>query len=413
MSPHADKIDAAKVGENMKRVDVVLVGIGGYGAAHLNVMRPAIEQGAMRLVGAVDPFAERAADWPDIQARGIPVWKDLEGLRTSGVKPALAVLASPIQFHCEQTCAALDMGMNVLCEKPAAATLDEVARMIAARDRAGKLAAIGYQWSFSTAMQKLKEDVQSGRYGRPKRLRTWVAWPRNAAYYGRNGWAGRIRDAAGRLVNDSPVNNATAHYLHNMLYVLGGDGPDSAARPLSVEAELYRANPIENFDAACLRAMTDCGTEILFFAAHCVDQSNTPTFIYEFERGTVDYGTRNGVLCGTLADGSVVDYGKPDDDAMQLKLQDTLESVGQGSRQTACGLEAASMHTRVIDALQRMPVRIFAADQCRTQANEQGVLLTYLPGLHEAMKTGFEQGRLFSEMGLPWAAPALKRATEK
>ena len=159
-------------------VDVVLVGVGGYGAAHLSVMRPAIEQGAMRLVGAVDPFAERANDWPDIQARGIPVWKDMEGLRASDVRPALAVLASPIQFHCEQTCAALDMGMNVLCEKPAAATVAEVERMIAARDRADRLVAIGYQWSFSTAMQRLKQDIAANRYGRPKRLRTWGAWPR-------------------------------------------------------------------------------------------------------------------------------------------------------------------------------------------------------------------------------------------
>ena len=51
-------------------VDVVLAGVGGYGATHLNVMRPAIEQGAMRLVGAIDPAGDRAADWADLQARG-------------------------------------------------------------------------------------------------------------------------------------------------------------------------------------------------------------------------------------------------------------------------------------------------------------------------------------------------------
>ncbi len=391
-------------------VDVVLVGIGGYGREYLKVMRPAIEQGVMRLVGGVDPFVERAPDWPEIQAMGIPVWQEMGGLCASGVRPALVVLASPIQFHCEQTCVALALGANVLCEKPAAATVAEVAQMIAAREAAAKLVAIGYQWSFSTAVQRLKGDIQAGRYGRPKRLRTWVAWPRHSGYYGRNGWAGRIRDDAGRLVNDSPVNNATAHYLHNMLYLLGDGGPDSAAQPVSVQAELYRANPIENFDAACLRVMTADGAEILFFSAHCVEQGNSPTFTFDFERGSVSYAAWNDSMRGTLADGSVVDYGKPDADAMSRKLLATLDAVRQGSRLTVCGLETAAMHTRVIDALQQMPVRPFAAALRQVKPAEGDATLTYVPGLFENMKAGFDQGRLFSEMGLPWAAPAETRA---
>lgn len=387
-------------------VDVVLVGVGGYGAAHLNVMRPAIEQGAMRLVGAVDPAVERATDWPDLKSRGIPVWKNLDGLWASGVQASLVVLATPIQFHALQTCAALDRGVSVLCEKPAAASLAEVRRMAEARDRAGRLVAVGYQWSFSTAMRTLKRDIATGRYGRPRRLRTWVSWPRDAAYFGRNNWAGRIRDAAGRLVNDSPVNNATAHYLHNMFFVLGLEGFGAGAQPAALEAELYRANPIENFDAACLRITTDDGVEILFTSAHCVDQSNVPTFSYEFEQGTVTYGQHDGKVMGTLADGTTIDYGKPDADAMARKLGDTLAAVRDGSRETPCSLEAAAMQTCVIDALQQMNVATLPAADCRQRVNEQGVALTYWPGLYEAIRQGFDQGRLFSEMNLPWAAPA-------
>ena len=281
--------------------------------------------------------------------------------------------------------------------------------MTAARDRAGRLAAIGYQWSFSTAMQRLKQDIAANRYGRPKRLRTWVAWPRDAAYYGRNTWAGRIRDAAGRPVNDSPVNNATAHYLHNMFYTLGIEGLGAAARPVSVEAELYRANAIENFDAACLRVRTGDGIEILFYSAHCVDQSHAPTFIYEFERGTITYGMRDGALTGTEVGGGEVDYGKPDADAASRKLLDTLEAVRTKSRLTVCGLEAAAMHTRVVDALQQMSIQPLTTDQCRTRSDEKGVKLTYLPGLYEAILAGFDQGLLFSEMKMPWAAPVQQR----
>ncbi len=361
----------------------------------------------MRLVGAIDPAGDRAADWADLQARGVPLWKDLDAFWAAGVPADLIVVATPIQYHASQTCAALQRGLPVLCEKPAAASLSEVRQMMAARDCAGRLAAIGYQWSFSTAMRRLKRDIAEGRFGRPWRLSAWVAWPRDSAYYGRNGWAGRIRDDAGRLVNDSPVNNATAHYLHNMFFVLGLEGLGSAAAPFTLAADLYRANTIENFDTACLRLTLADGAEILFFTSHAVDQGNPPTFRYEFERGTVAYGAQPGGVRATLADGTVVDYGSPDADATTRKLMDTLAAVRDNTGETPCSLEAAAMQTRVIDALQQMTTRALPAACCRTMPGAKGSsVLTYVPGLFDAMRQGFEQGRLFSEMNLPWAVPA-------
>ena len=98
-----------------------------------------------------------------------------------------------------------------------------------------------------------------------------------ASYYNRNDWAGRIKSDSGEWVLDSPANNAMAHYLHNALYVLG-ETPTTSARPISVQAELYRANPIENYDAAVLRVMTDKNVEVLFYGAHTVPDEAHPTF---------------------------------------------------------------------------------------------------------------------------------------
>ncbi|MGB9682284.1 MAG: Gfo/Idh/MocA family oxidoreductase [bacterium] len=39
-----------------------------------------------------------------------------------------------VEFHCRQTCMALNNGSNVLCEKPVAA-VQEVQEMIETRDR--------------------------------------------------------------------------------------------------------------------------------------------------------------------------------------------------------------------------------------------------------------------------------------
>ena len=129
------------------------------------------------------------------------------------------------------------------------------------------MVAIGYQWSFSPAIQRLKGDIAAGVFGAPKRLKTIVLWPRDETYYSRNRWAGKQRDEAGNPIFDSPVSNACAHYLHNMLYVLG-DAVDRSAIPSRVSAELYRAHPIENYDTAALRCWTDRGVEILFIVSH-------------------------------------------------------------------------------------------------------------------------------------------------
>src|SRR5439155_21910363 len=93
--------------------------------------------------------------------------------------------------------------------------------MAEAAESAGRFLAIGYQWSYSTAVQALKRDILQGRFGRPLRFRTSVTYPRSKSYFRRNAWAGRERSEAGDAIYDSPVNNATAHFLHNMLYLLG------------------------------------------------------------------------------------------------------------------------------------------------------------------------------------------------
>lgn len=54
-------------------------------------------------------------------------------------------------------------------------------------------------------------------------------------YNGRNAWAGARDDGAGTWILDSPINNATAHYLHNVLYVMG-PAVDRSIRPVSVRS---------------------------------------------------------------------------------------------------------------------------------------------------------------------------------
>jgi predicted dehydrogenase len=254
-------------------------------------------------------------------------------------------------------------------------------------------------------VQALKADILAGRLGAPRRLRTRVAWPRDSVYYGRNSWAGRLHDAAGRWVLDSPVNNAVAHYLFNMLYVIG-PRVDLSARPLSVAGELYRANAIENYDAACLRVRTEPEAELLFYAAHCVRVSEGPIFVYEFEKAEVRYEGK-GSIVAFFRNGEQRDYGAPDG-VPDVKLAWCLAAARNAGPPVPCGIEAARSHTLVMNGLQEAGVRPFPVERVsRVPWGPEGrAMLTCVDGLEEDLRTAFEAGALFSETGRPWASPA-------
>ena len=392
-------------------VSLVLVGIGGMGAVYVRELLDAKESAAFRIAGAVDPDPERCPWLEELRSMGVPVFATLEGFYRNR-KAELAVISSPIQFHADQTCLALARGSHVLCEKPVAGTIREARRMIEAERAAGRWVAVGYQWSFSAAVRDLKTDIMDGLFGRPKRLKCLYLWPRDEKYYRRNGWAGKKRDAAGGWVLDSPVQNAMAHDLHNMLYVLGKERHLSAA-PAEVEAELYRANPIENYDTAAMRARTGGGAEILFYATHVSRAEKGPVFFYEFEKGGVRCVSRTSGVRAEFEDGARKEYGVPDAGGLN-KLWESIRGARTGAR-PVCGLEAAASQTLCVNGMQdSMPeIRDFP-ETARHLIEENGSRRIWIEGLAEALEACYAANALPSELGFPWSAKGrlIKLGTE-
>jgi predicted dehydrogenase len=396
-----------------EEISVALVGMGGYGQVYLTEL---LERGAshgLRFVAAVDPEPQRSDLRDAVLKHGVRIYPSLQAFQNE-TKADLVVLSTPPQFHCEQAVAALDHGSHVLCEKPAAASPAQIHQMIAARDRAKKLVAIGYQWSFSPAIQRLKQDIGSGRFGRPLRFKTCAYWPRDERYYSRNSWAGRQRDAQGRLVLDSPVNNACAHYLHNMFYVLG-EQLDRSAMPRSVVAELYRANEIENYDTAAIRCQTSDDVELLFIATHATKLNRGPIVRYEFENALVSHSAHDGgAFSARMKDGSTISYGTPIESDSAQKLLEVCSAIRTGQA-VACGLEAAAAHTACMFAAQQsMPEITEFPEEMIDIEGEAGSRKTSVAGLEAALDQCFDEFRLPSELGFSWSRPSKPIAvTEK
>jgi predicted dehydrogenase len=382
-------------------VRVLVVAIGGYGHYYLQTLLEQVPPGQATLAGVVDPEARNSRAWPWVETRGVPVCDDVAEFYAAGHSADLAVIVSPIQHHVAQCCVALEHGSDVLCDKPLGATIQEGARLVSARDRSGRWVMVGYQWSYSAAIQALKRDILAGLFGRPVRFSTLCCWPRHLTYYRRNGWAGRMTDpATGRWVLDGPANNAMAHFLHNLLY-LGGPQVHLSARPRTVQAELYRAYRIESCDTAACRVVTDTGLEALVYASHVTEAAIEPRFTLEFETASVTFDVAGGPIVARAASGQVKEYGAPDETPQFKKLFDAIGAAG-ASGPVVCGPEAAMSQTLAVNGMHESVVEPARFPDALVVCDEQAGR-RFVPGLDTTLARCYAQRVLPSEAGVEWA----------
>lgn len=378
-------------------VKILLVGIGGYGGNYVTELLDNQNNNLFEIVGVVDPYAENCPRLNELLDMGVKVFADINTFYEK-YSADLAVISSPIHLHCRQTCECLEHGTNVLCEKPLAGSIEDGLAMAKAEKESTGFVAIGYQWSFSEAIQDIKNDIMSGIYGEALCLKTYVAWSRKKSYYKRNNWAGKIETADGFVVLDSPANNANAHYLHNMFYILG-ETFNSSMRPVDVQAELYRANDIENYDTVAMRVEVESGAEILFFATHAVRGNIGPLFKYEFENAILEFAFGD-IIEARFTDGSIKRYADSQEGGM-IKLWACIDAVRTG-KDVVCGIDAALSQLFCVSLAQESEIVTFSKDMVAIDLDgdvDGGDALIWVPELHESMFECYDNNVLPSESG--------------
>ncbi|MDL4840256.1 Gfo/Idh/MocA family protein [Aquibacillus rhizosphaerae] len=384
----------------MKEVSIVLVGISGYGNVYLDALFNGDYENAF-IRGVVDINPGRSEYYQEILDHNIPIYQSLEQFYQD-FQADLAIISTPIHLHKQQACVAMNNGSNVLCEKPATASVKDLEVMMKTRDRAGKFLAIGFNWSFSPSVQQLKKDILDGLYGSAKQFKSLVLWPRNEDYYMRSSWAGKKYSPDGDMIFDSVANNATAHFLHHLLYLIG-DRTDTSAKLKQVTAELYKTNNIETFDTCAVKIITAENIEATFFASHTIKEESYPRFQLEFEQATITYEptSENNDVVAHFNDGSTKVYSNPENDHI-AKLGVCIDAITNGSRSILCGPEAASAHVACIQAMHEsvpvipaFPEKITLYDKVKKQY--------WIEGLAETLENCYQKACLPSDLKVDWS----------
>lgn len=369
-----------------KRVTVAVIGMGGYGLHYVERVLQNSDELNIECVGMVDLYPEKCKYIDEVKENNIPVYSSIEELYENH-SPEIVFVSTPIQFHCPQVCFALLHGSNVLCEKPAAATVEEVREMISVSKKTGKFLAIGFQRSYSSAVLKAKQDVIDGKYGKPIKFKCIAVQRRQLSYFER-GWAGKIK-IGDNFVYDSVANNSCAHFLHN-LFFMAGDKINTSAFPVNSEARLYRVNDIENFDTITSKFTTDNGVELYFAATQCGEENFLPYTVCEFEKGTLTF-EQGEILVGRLDSGEEIVYGNILGENFK-KIPLCIDAV-RGADTVYCDVETTLPHAMAIDFLQKnCEIKTLTGWEIinATPGEETPVYVKVLKGLKEKLIACFE-----------------------
>ena len=285
---------------NAEPVRLAIAGAGGYASTitDLVLRTGGTCQPPMQLVSVAEPDpTTHALRLAELHQRGIVTAGNVDELFADPTIEAVW-LPVPIPLHRPFTERAVAAGKAVMVEKPAAGTVQDVDAMIAARDRAGLPVAVGFQHMSDPLTIELKRRLIDAQLGEIQHAVVQACWPRTEQYYRRSTWAGRFKQGD-TWVMDSPANNALAHYVNLMLFFLGRTLGASAA-PERVEAELYRAHAIENFDTISLRAHLAGGATLLVLLTHAGQDGSGPILQLEGTHGRLVW-TRAGAELTTEA----------------------------------------------------------------------------------------------------------------
>ena len=137
---------------------VAVVGFGGMGGWHVGYIQ---KSDVCELAGIYDIKEERRAAATE---RGIHAYESLEALLADESVEIVTVVI-PNDVHLPIVVAALEAGKNVVCEKPVAMSSEELAQMIAAANKSGKIFTVHQNRRWDKDFLAMKQVYASGQLG--------------------------------------------------------------------------------------------------------------------------------------------------------------------------------------------------------------------------------------------------------
>ncbi|MFA6108785.1 MAG: Gfo/Idh/MocA family oxidoreductase [Candidatus Latescibacterota bacterium] len=145
-------------------IRLLCIGLGGMGHHDWNA---AVASGGFTPVGGVEVKEEARTIFAE--KTGAPTFTDLEAA-LAAVEADAALVATPDQFHAPFAIRALEAGLDVICEKPMAESLEDARRMHAAATSRGRMLMVHQQLRWYPMHHHARRLVVEGAIGQVRRI---------------------------------------------------------------------------------------------------------------------------------------------------------------------------------------------------------------------------------------------------
>ena len=218
-----------------------IIGYGTMGSWHATNVRDRIN--GLDVIAVYDIDAKRREK---AKEDGFCVYDTVEDFFKTDVD--LVVIATPNNFHKYYSILAMENGKNVVCEKPACMSVEELEEVLAVSQKTGKLYTVHQNRRFDMDYVIAKRIVAEGKIGKLFMLESRLYSNRG---FSKGGWKAKY-ETGGGLLYDWGI-----HLLDQILYMI----PE---KPVSVFAELHKVYMQEVDDVCCVTITFESGLTARF-----------------------------------------------------------------------------------------------------------------------------------------------------
>jgi predicted dehydrogenase len=188
-----------------------LVGCGRIAKRHSDLLGNGQIAGA-KLAAVCDVVEEKARQLGSKYS--VPWFRDFHAMMREADPDVVAVLTES-GHHAKHVIALAPYRKHIVVEKPMALTLDDADAMIRACDEAHVRLFVVKQNRFNVPVQKLREALERGRFGKLVLGTVRVRWCRPQSYYDQDAWRGTW------ALDGGVLSNQASHHVDLLEWMMG------------------------------------------------------------------------------------------------------------------------------------------------------------------------------------------------
>lgn len=220
-------------------------------------------------------------------------------------QPELVAICTESGLHAQIALDCIAAGCHVIIEKPIALSIADADAIIAAAEKTGVKVCVNHQNRFNKSIQKIRDAVEKGRFGRMFHGTAHIRWARDWEYYSRAKWRGTWAQDGGCLMNQC------IHNIDLLIWMMGGEPVEVMAYTDRLKHDYIEAE--------------DLGIAVMKFAngTYGIIEGTTNVYPKNLEETLYLFGEKGTVKAGGASVNKIEEWSFSDvlDDAEEVKAE--------------------------------------------------------------------------------------------